>query len=72
MHKLWSSKAMHAHSNGIRRRSPITIAACCWQEKRERNYCFINMRRAMLIHRVDVKVEVEKMMEEAIAKSLRA
>ena len=26
----------------------------------------------MLIHRVDVKVEVEKMMEEAIAKSLRA
>ena len=30
------------------------------------------MRRAMLIHRVVVKVEVEKVMEEAIAKSLRA
>ena len=30
------------------------------------------MRRAMLIHRVEVEVEVEKMLEEAIAKSLRA
>ena len=48
------------------------MAVLRWQEKRERNYCFINMRRAMLIHRVEVEVEVEKMMEEAIAKSLRA
>ena len=70
MHKLWSSKAIQAHSNRIRRL--ITRRRLDNKRKRKRNYSFINVRRALLIHRVEMKVEVEKMMEEAIAKSLKA
>ena len=72
IHKLWSSKAMQAHSNRIWSRRLTQWRRLDDKRKRKRNYSFINVRRALLIHRVEMEVEVEKMMEEAIAKSLKA
>ena len=76
-HKLWRSLAMHKlcklnslgramlnHISSWRRRK--------WERGRETCISLMEERSYALIHRVEMEVEVEKMMEEAIAKSLKA
>ena len=75
--KLWRSLAMHKlcklnslgramlnHISSWRRRQ--------WERGREICISLMEERSYALIHRVEMEVEVEKMMEEAIAKSLKA
>ena len=76
-HRLWRSLAMHklCKLNSLGRAMLNHISS--WRERkweRERETCISLMeeRSYALIHRVEMEVEVEKMMEEAIAKSLKA